>query len=234
MAATQVPEANCAICGAPPFPECPHEGERLELALNQAWDRWIWTETIRKWVLDHARNQIITTFNEMRAMRIEAHRNYLQTLPFYTLYHRYNGAPPLGAPQLQLIHSQISSANHTLQQGVDQDWRTSCMQYPQVLDYYFNLVSVRLPREDDTVITEPVFGVPKDPPRRVKEKERRGAAAAAAESAEYSRETRTPPPPPPPPPRTPTREQQHHHRKKESRRNRTGRTPPPAPMPYHR
>lgn len=187
----------------------------------------------RKWVLDHARNQIITTFNEMRAMRIEAHRNYLQTLPFYTLYHRYNGAPPLGAAQLQLIHSQISSANHTLQQGVDQDWRTSCMQYPQVLDYYFNLVSVRLPREDDTVITEPVFGVPKDPPRRVKEKERRGAAAAA-ESAEYGRETRTPPPPPPPPPRTPTREQQHHHRKKESRRNRTGRTPPPAPMPYHR
>lgn len=47
MSATQVPEANCAICGAPPFPECPHEGERLELALNQAWDRWIWTETIR-------------------------------------------------------------------------------------------------------------------------------------------------------------------------------------------
>jgi hypothetical protein len=148
-------------------------------------------------------------------MRIEAHRNYLQTLPFYTLYHRYNGAPPLGAAQLQLIHSQISSANHTLQQGVDQDWRTSCMQYPQVLDYYFNLVSVRLPRDDDTVITDPRFGAPKDPPRRVKEKERR-------ESLEY----REPPPPPPPT----TKEQ----RKKERRRSRTGRTPPPAPMPYHR
>jgi hypothetical protein len=35
-------EASCAICGAPPsIPECPHEGERLELALNQAFDRWI-------------------------------------------------------------------------------------------------------------------------------------------------------------------------------------------------
>lgn len=30
---------SCAICGAPPFPECLHEGERLELALTQALER---------------------------------------------------------------------------------------------------------------------------------------------------------------------------------------------------
>lgn len=160
----------------------------------------------RKWVLDHARNQVITTFHEMRAMRIEAHRNYLQTLPFYTLYHRYNGAPPLGAAQLQLIHSQISSANHTLQQGVDQDWRTACMQYPQVLDYYFSLIQVRLPRDDDIAITDPRFGGPKEPPRRVKNRR---------ESVEY----REPPP-------------RDEHRRRERRRSRTGRTPPHAPMPY--
>ena len=160
----------------------------------------------RKWVLDHARNQVITTFHEMRAMRIEAHRNYLQTLPFYTLYHRYNGAPPLGAAQLQLIHSQISSANHTLQQGVDQDWRTACMQYPQVLDYYFSLIQVRLPRDDDIAITDPRFGGSKEPPRRVKNRR---------ESVEY----REPPP-------------RDEHRRRERRRSRTGRTPPHAPMPY--
>ncbi|CAK1357495.1 hypothetical protein CB0940_07775 [Cercospora beticola] len=204
LMASQVPEANCAICGAPPFPECPHEGERLELALNQAWERWAWTEQIKKWVLDHARNQIITTFNEMRAMRVEAHRNYLQTLPFYTLYHRYNGAPPLAPAQLQLIHSQINAAHHTLQQGVDQDWRTSCMQYPQVLDYYFNLVNVRLPNDNDPMIADPRFGAPKDPPRRVKERR---------ESVEYRE--------------APVKE----HRKKERRRSRTGNTPPPVPMP---
>lgn len=34
---------SCAICGAstsPPYPECPHEGERMELALTQAMQRW--------------------------------------------------------------------------------------------------------------------------------------------------------------------------------------------------
>ena len=33
-------EASCAICGAPPYPECPHEGQRLQLALDQALERW--------------------------------------------------------------------------------------------------------------------------------------------------------------------------------------------------
>lgn len=40
-------EANCAICGAPPYPECPHEGERLELALDQAMQRWEGMQRIR-------------------------------------------------------------------------------------------------------------------------------------------------------------------------------------------
>lgn len=43
----KTPEANCAICGAPPFPECLHEGERLELALTQALERWPGFNAIR-------------------------------------------------------------------------------------------------------------------------------------------------------------------------------------------
>lgn len=78
------------------------------------------------------------------------------------------------------------------------------MQYPQVLDYYFNLVNVRLPSENDPMIADPRFGAPKDPPRRVKERR---------ESVEYRE--------------APVKE----HRKKERRRSRTGNTPPPVPMP---
>lgn len=40
-------EANCAICGGPPFPECPHERQRLVLALSQAMDRWSGVQRIR-------------------------------------------------------------------------------------------------------------------------------------------------------------------------------------------
>lgn len=40
-------EASCAICGAPPFPECPHEGKSLELAIDQAQARWTGLQEIR-------------------------------------------------------------------------------------------------------------------------------------------------------------------------------------------
>lgn len=45
--ATPEVEASCAICGAPPYPECPHEGERLEIALNQAMQKWSGFTAIR-------------------------------------------------------------------------------------------------------------------------------------------------------------------------------------------
>lgn len=139
-------------------------------------------------------------------MRIEAHQNYLQTLPYWTLYHRYNGAPPLLPAQLQLFHSQVNQANVTLQQGVDQDWRTSCMRYPEVLDYYFSLVEVSLPSDRDPSILDPRFGGGRDlGPRRMKDKK--------------------PAPPLPPDLRD---LQVKEHRKKE-RRMSGG--PPRAPMP---
>ena len=40
-------EPSCAICGAPPYPECPHEGESLQRALQQAQDRWMGVQRIR-------------------------------------------------------------------------------------------------------------------------------------------------------------------------------------------
>jgi hypothetical protein len=40
-------EPSCAICGAPPYPECPHEGESLQRALQQAQDRWLGVQRIR-------------------------------------------------------------------------------------------------------------------------------------------------------------------------------------------
>ena len=40
-------EPSCAICGAPPYPECPHEGESLQRALQEAQDRWTGVQRIR-------------------------------------------------------------------------------------------------------------------------------------------------------------------------------------------
>ena len=40
-------DPSCAICGAPPFPECAHEGQRMELAIDQAQARWTGLQEIR-------------------------------------------------------------------------------------------------------------------------------------------------------------------------------------------
>ncbi|KAK5125942.1 hypothetical protein LTR85_011297 [Meristemomyces frigidus] len=195
-------DPSCAICGAPPFPECPHEGERMELALNQAQARWSGMQEIRDWVLNHARNQVMVTFHQLRQLRYQAHVGYLQSLPCFTLYYRYNGQPPIQPAQLHLLHTQISQANAIFKQGVDEDWRRSCLRYPDVLDYYFNLVGFVLPEEQDSAVSNPVFGASAKERPRVKAKKESVDAGSAKEL-----------------------------RKKEHRRSR-GRTPPPhAPMP---
>jgi hypothetical protein len=47
VAAEAPPEPSCAICGRHDVIDCPHEGERLELALQQAQDRWAGVLRIR-------------------------------------------------------------------------------------------------------------------------------------------------------------------------------------------
>lgn len=156
----------------------------------------------REWVLNQARNAVIGTFHQLREARFQHHQNFLQTLPCYTLYFRWNGNPPIDPSHLHILHSQIQQANMQYQQMVDEDWRRSCLRYPEVLDYYLGLVEISLPDGQDTAVREPQFGA------AVKERPR---VKARKDSGE----------------RTSTKE----HRKKERRRSR-GRTPPPhAPMP---
>jgi len=88
-------------------------------------------------------------------------------------------------------------------QGVDEDWRRSCLRYPEVLDYYYNLVEFAVPPERDPAIVDPRFGAPAKERPRMKAKRNSADASSMKE-----------------------------HRKKDRRRSR-GRTPPPprAPMP---
>lgn len=42
------PEPGCAICGREDVNDCPHERERLQLALQQAEDRWMGVHFMRQ------------------------------------------------------------------------------------------------------------------------------------------------------------------------------------------
>lgn len=214
-------EASCAICGAPPYPECPHEGQRLQMAMDQALERWTGVQQIRyaafygawcarilissrDWVLNHARNQIIHTFQQLKAARYQAHVAYLQTIPCYTLYQTYNGRPPLLPAQIAVLHGQINQANHIFKQGIDDDWRRSCLQYPEVLDYFFSLVELSLPDERDVAVMQPRFGgTAVKEPKRVTQR-RSSTDESSVKTKKKDRE--------------------------KDRRRDSGRTPPPAPM----
>lgn len=156
----------------------------------------------RDWVLDHARNEIISTFNDLKTARRDAHVAYLQTLPCYTLYQKWHGAPPVQPAQLHALQQQIHAANMNYRAGIDEDWRRSCMRYPEVLDYYFSLVEVVMPGDRDPSILEPRFGAPVNGTRKVKT--RRNSRGSVDMS--------------------------NGHRKKDRRRGSRGRTPPAAPM----
>jgi len=116
----------------------------------------------------HARNQIISTFNALKSARHQRLLQDLQTIPCYTLYMRWRGNPPLPADQLHILHSRIQQANAYYKAGIDEDWRQSCLRYPEVLDYFFGLVEFSFPDPGDASVLDPRFGVPLREVRRVR------------------------------------------------------------------
>lgn len=98
----------------------------------------------RDWVIRHAREHVLHRFEHLTATRKVAHATYLSSLPYYQIYMQYSGHPPLHPVALAQLQAQISEAHAELKRGIDADWRASVLRYPEVLDYFFSLVEVRL------------------------------------------------------------------------------------------
>jgi hypothetical protein len=92
---------------------------------------------------------------DIRKQQYEAH---LATVPYFDLYKIYSGRPPISAPQMHQLRMSMSAAQTAYQRGIDEDWKNSLQRYPEVLDYYFNLVEFKLPGEKSVAVLEPVFG----------------------------------------------------------------------------
>jgi hypothetical protein len=82
----------------------------------------------------------------------------ISSSPYYSLYVQYNGKPPLTPAQIHMVQEHMRRADAQLQAGIDADWRTACKQYPTIFEYYFNLVDVALPANDDPIVADPRFG----------------------------------------------------------------------------
>ncbi|PSN60965.1 hypothetical protein BS50DRAFT_161453 [Corynespora cassiicola Philippines] len=150
---------NCAICNGPSYPECPCESERLQIAVKQAEHRAMEEKLaeIRDWVISHARQHILNAFDRLQTTRKQAHSAYLSSLPNYSIYMQYSGHPPIHPAYVAQLQTQIAEAHAELKRGIDADWRASVLRYPEVLDYFYGLIEVRLPSERAPSVVEPPF-----------------------------------------------------------------------------
>ena len=70
---------------------------------------------------------------------------------------RFSGAPPIHPLAIAQLQSQIAEAHAEFKRGIDLDWRASVLRYPEVLDYFYSLVDLRLPADDDRKVMQPPF-----------------------------------------------------------------------------
>ncbi|PFH61980.1 hypothetical protein XA68_15642 [Ophiocordyceps unilateralis] len=140
-------DPNCAICSAPATLACDCEAKGLELAVRQAEDRMMRSiySDIRSWVRAHAQDYVLEYFRLLAERRKNAHTIHLDQMAAHAFYH-YN-APP--------HPNQIADAQAGLKRGIDEDWQASVQRYPEVLEYYFGLVELTLPADDEPTVKDP-------------------------------------------------------------------------------
>lgn len=91
-------------------------------------------------------NNVILLFEKAKRNRYKVHNEYLGCLPYYTSYTQHGGRPSvphLPPHQHAYLQEQIRNAEVNLKNGIDYDWRLACMIYPEMLDYFFDLVDIK-------------------------------------------------------------------------------------------
>lgn len=97
------------------------------------------------WVRAHAQDYILEYFRLLTERRKVAHAAHIDRITSHA-YHYYHAQPH---------PNQIAEAQAALKRGIDEDWQASVQRYPEVLEYFFGLVELTLPAEDETAVKEP-------------------------------------------------------------------------------
>jgi hypothetical protein len=129
---------------------CECEAKGLELFIKQAEERMMKSiySDIRKWVRAHAQDYILEYFRLLAERRKAAHTTHMEHIHNHASY--YYNAPP--------HPDQIADAQAALKRGIDEDWRISVERYPEVLEYFYGLVELTLPADDEPAVKEPPLG----------------------------------------------------------------------------
>lgn len=160
-------------------------------------------------MINHARQHILRAFERLTSTRKQAHGAYLSSLPNYEIYMRFSGHPPIHPMYVATLQTQIAEAHAELKRGIDADWRASVLRYPEILDYFYSLVDLRLPSDRSPSVAEPPFAVAGYADQgymnnsrlgiEKKKKKRREGSVPPERHAAVNRVMRGPPPVPTPP-----------------------------------
>ncbi len=93
----------------------------------------------------HAQDYILEYFRLLTERRKAAHTNHLDRITAHA-YHYYH-APP--------HPNEIAAAQALLKRGIDEDWQASVQRYPEVLEYFYSLVELTLPDDNDPAVKDP-------------------------------------------------------------------------------
>lgn len=93
----------------------------------------------------HAQDYILSYFGHLTTRRKDLHTAHIRRLTDRA--YRYYGTPP--HPQ------ELANAELELKRGVDEDWKAAVQRYPEVLDYYYGLVDLSLPGDDEAQVSDP-------------------------------------------------------------------------------
>lgn len=110
--------------------------------------------------------------------------------------------------------SEIAAVDAELKRGIDEDWKASVQRYPEILEYFYGLVDLNLPGDDEPGVRDPPLsalgGIGRErkvrlrepseiEERRADERRRRrrsrGERISDAAMEEMGRAIRAPPPP---------------------------------------
>ncbi|KAI0132155.1 hypothetical protein BJ170DRAFT_680054 [Xylariales sp. AK1849] len=159
---------------------CDCEAKGLEVAIKQAETRMMASiyHDVRSWVRAHAQDYILEYFRLQTERRKIQHSQHLERLTQHA-YHYYH-APP--------HPNEIAQAQAALKRGIDEDWQASVQRYPEVLEYFYSLVELTLPNDDESAV--------KDPPLSAlngsRKASRRSTAGTLAGESFHERERPTP------------------------------------------
>jgi hypothetical protein len=164
----------------------------------------------RAWVRAHAQDYILEYFRILTERRKAAHSAHLERITASAYYHYH--APP--------HPNEIAHAQASLKKGIDEDWQNSVQRYPEVLEYFFSLVELTLPGDNEDSVKDPPLSAMNGSRKAGRRAGTNGPSTIASGSAYQHPELPGRRTPPPPDRRTPG-----------PRTNRTTFRPPPPPAP---